>query len=208
MTSKHRTRVPKYRLHKASGRAVVTFREHGDIYLGKHGTEVSKAEYRRLIAEYLSGSPLTPRSQEATREDYTVSKMGEDYISYLRTSRSPSWLKNNLDKIELSSKPLNRTYGHIPASRFGPKALKVVRDEMIAANLSRYLINARVANIKRMVAWAVSEELLPASSHHALLAVEGLRRGTSNAKETKPVRPVTEKAMRAVLAQGLHAGVV
>ena len=78
MTSKDRTRVPKYRLHKPSGRAVVTFREHGDIYLGEHGTDASKAEYRRLIAEYLSGSPLTPPGKEATREGYTVSMMGED----------------------------------------------------------------------------------------------------------------------------------
>ena len=68
MTPKHRTRVPKYRLHKPSGRAVVTFREFGDIYLGEHGSEESKAEYRRLVSEYLTGSPIEPPTRRARRE--------------------------------------------------------------------------------------------------------------------------------------------
>jgi len=41
--------VPKYRLHKASGEALVQTRGRR-IYLGKHGSAVSKEKYRRLIA--------------------------------------------------------------------------------------------------------------------------------------------------------------
>ncbi len=43
---------PKYRKHRASGQAIVTL--HGvDHYLGPHGTKASKAEYDRLIAQWL-----------------------------------------------------------------------------------------------------------------------------------------------------------
>lgn len=36
-------RVPKYRLHRPSGQAVVTLAQR-DHYLGAHGSEASKAE--------------------------------------------------------------------------------------------------------------------------------------------------------------------
>jgi hypothetical protein len=45
-------RTPSYRLHKPSGQAVVTLNGR-DVYLGKHGTPESRAEYDRLIAEWL-----------------------------------------------------------------------------------------------------------------------------------------------------------
>ena len=41
---------PKYRLHKSSGKAVVSI--HGkDHYLGQHGTRESRTKYKLLIAD-------------------------------------------------------------------------------------------------------------------------------------------------------------
>ena len=47
-------RVPSYRRHKPSGQAVVTISGR-DIYLGKWNTAASRAEYDRLIGEWLAG---------------------------------------------------------------------------------------------------------------------------------------------------------
>ena len=46
--------VPKYRKHRASGQALVSIggRDH---YLGPYGTKGSRAEYDRLITEWLAG---------------------------------------------------------------------------------------------------------------------------------------------------------
>jgi integrase len=41
--------------------------------------------------------------------------------------------------------------------------------------------------------------MVPASVYHGLQAVEGLRKGRSQARETKPVRPVADDHVRAVL---------
>ncbi len=43
-----RQRLPKYRLHKPSGRAVVTLCDR-DFYLGPYDSEISRAEYDRLV---------------------------------------------------------------------------------------------------------------------------------------------------------------
>jgi hypothetical protein len=55
-------RLPKYRLHKGSGQALVQI-NGGRIYLGKFGTEESKEEYRRQVAEFLAGG--VPRGTDA-----------------------------------------------------------------------------------------------------------------------------------------------
>ncbi len=54
-------RVPKYRLHKGSGQALVQLNGHR-IYLGKHGSEESREKYRRIVAEWLANgsSPVSP----------------------------------------------------------------------------------------------------------------------------------------------------
>ncbi len=58
-------RVPSYRLHKASGQALVTIRGK-DHYLGKHDSEESRQKYDELIAKYKRQSP---RKKIRKRED-------------------------------------------------------------------------------------------------------------------------------------------
>jgi hypothetical protein len=50
--------IPSYRLHKPSGRAVVTLSGR-DHYLGAHGSPESRREYDRLVAGWLAarGAP-------------------------------------------------------------------------------------------------------------------------------------------------------
>ena len=52
---KLKQKLPSYRLHKASGQAVVTLRGR-DHYLGSYGSAESHTDYKRLIAEWLSES--------------------------------------------------------------------------------------------------------------------------------------------------------
>ena len=58
-------RIPKYRLHKASGQALVQI---GGLrtYLGKHGTQESRERYRRLIAEWLSNGQTSPVNRSSS----------------------------------------------------------------------------------------------------------------------------------------------
>src|SRR5262245_2141892 len=51
--SRRFSRIPNYRLHKPSGQAVVTL-NNKDHYLGQYNSPESRAEYDRLIAEYLA----------------------------------------------------------------------------------------------------------------------------------------------------------
>jgi hypothetical protein len=53
--------VPRYRLHKASGQAIVTLSGH-DHYLGPFRSRESKQKYDRFVAEWLARGRRAPQS--------------------------------------------------------------------------------------------------------------------------------------------------
>jgi integrase len=61
-----------------------------------------------------------------------------------------------------------------------------------------FQINKRVRRIIQMFRWAVEEELVPATVHHGLKAVEGLRKGRGDVREGDPVKPVPDAYIDAV----------
>jgi integrase len=185
------SRLPSLCQHKATGQWYVTLNGQ-ECYLSR-SKAAARAEYERLIAEWLQcgRQPLKPET------GLTLNELILGYVrfgaDYYRESESEQ------EKIKLAMRPLKHLYGHVAAAEFGPKKLKVVRERMIDAGLSRRTINMRVGCIKRMVKWAVENELVPATIHYGLLALNGLRQGRSKAKEPKPVKPVPEAFVEAVL---------
>jgi integrase len=64
---------------------------------------------------------------------------------------------------------------------------------------SRKNINRAVNRIRGMFKWAAASELAPASVHHGLMAVAGLKVGRCEARETEPIQPVADSIVDAVL---------
>ena len=96
-------------------------------------------------------------------------------------------------------RPLRRLYGTTVVAEFGPKSLSLVRQALIDHGLVRRSINRHIGRIRRIFAWAVSEELIPAAISHGLTTVKGLRYGRSNAAESTPTQTVAQADIDAVL---------
>jgi hypothetical protein len=79
-----------------------------------------------------------------------------------------------------------------------PLALKAVRAAIIENDICRLEVNRRVGRIVRMFKWGVENELVPPSVHHGLKAVQGLKRGRSEARESEPVKPVPDAFVDAI----------
>jgi integrase len=191
MPQSHRT--PSYRLHRPSGQAVVTLAGR-DIYLGKHGTPASRAEYDRLIAEWLAHGRRFAPGGDATVVELMVAYLRHVDAYYVKDGRPTS----EPATIRLALGPLDALYGHTPARDFGPLALKAVREAYVAAGLCRTEVNRRTRHVVRFFAWCVEHERVPASVHHALKAVPGLRKGRCAARESEPVRPVPDGMVDAI----------
>ena len=107
-----------------------------------------------------------------------------------------------------SLRPVCHLYGGTLVQEFGPLALKAVRQVMMDGythpkygpqeRLSRGVINHRINRIQRVFKWGVENERVP-SVLQALQAVHGLERGRTKAKETAPVKPVSEAVVKQTL---------
>ena len=190
MSDRKKTRVPKYCKHKATGQAFVRL-DGRMLYLGKHGTKASREEYRRMIAEWLAAGERRPGGGP----DTTVVEVVAAFLKAVKPHYSAREYHQFID-VKNVLLPL---YGRLPAAQFGPRAFKTVRDEMVRKGWCRSVVNNRARRVKRVFRWAVAEEMVPPDVYHGLQAVEGLRRGRTDAPETKPVRPVAQKDVDAVL---------
>ncbi|WP_165074241.1 tyrosine-type recombinase/integrase [Paludisphaera rhizosphaerae] len=180
---------PSYRLHRASGQAIVTI-DRRDHYLGKHGTPESKRAYDRLVSEWLANGRRLPDGD--VLPIFSLMRRYLEHISGRYESNEPELIKSAL-------RPLFDLYGDTPAAEFGPLALEVVRERIRANGHVRSQVNRRVRAIVRMFRWGVSRQLVPSSTWEALRSLEGLRRGEPGTREGDPVRPVADVDVDAVL---------
>jgi integrase len=194
-------KLPSYRLHKASGCAVVTL-NGVDRYLGGWNTPESMAEYDRLITEWLAAGRGRPKpAEQPTASAPTVAEVLLAYWRHAETHyrTRDRGLGRELENVKDALRPLRRLYGRTPAAAFGPLALRAVRDAMVKSGLARTTVNARIGRIRRAFRWAASVELVPGGVYRDLLTVEGLREGRSDAREPGPVEPVPIEHVAAAL---------
>lgn len=185
-------RVPGYRLHRPSGRAVVTLNGK-DHYLGKHGTRDSRTAYDRAIAEYLArGRELAPVADEVV----TVARLALLYYRHVERTHSERVAVN----VRSALRHLRRLYGDTAAADFGPKALRRVQASMIEADLSRSTVAAYIKILRRAFRWAATEELLPAEvAYKVSLPNEAMRDDMRTARQAAPVPPVADDLVNRTL---------
>lgn len=194
-----RSSVSAYGLHRPTGQARVRINGK-DHYLGPHGSEKSKREDERLIRKLVTdrvAEEVRARVEFAT--DLTVSEL---ILGFLRHAKA-YYVKDGNQTTEFGCivqavRPVRERHGHELVSAFGPVKLKAIREQWVADGLVRTQINARVRRVRRMFAWGVEEELVPPAILQALKAIQGLKKGRTEAREGKRVQPVSDAVVDAV----------
>jgi integrase len=185
-------RTPKYRRHKAKNLAVVTLAGR-EIYLGRYGSESSKQEYRRLIAEWMQTGCIVRANEH---EEISIIEVIAAYLKFaINYYRKDGQVTREYGLIAECCKFVKSHYGRKPATEFGPVALKAVRQAMIDASHSQKYINKNIQRIRRMFRWAAGEEIISASIPQTLQMVTGLRKGRTAARETDPILPVSDEVV-------------
>ena len=161
-------RVPKYRHHRPSGQAVVTLNGH-DNYLGNWNTKASRAEYDRLIGEWLAGGRCLSGDSALTVNELAL-RYWRFAKHYYRKDGHPT---AEVAGIRVALRISRKTYGNTRVADFGPLAIKALQAKMIELGQSRAYVNANVHRIRRMFRWGVAEELVPPSIVDGLAAVGG-----------------------------------
>lgn len=169
-----------------------------DFYLGPYGTSASRAEYDRLIAEWLANGRRVPVSSGPP--EISIVELLVRYLTFAREyySRDGNPTSEYVD-MQSISKRLRHLYGTTRVVDFGPLSLKAVRQALVDEQHSRAWINRQINRIRRIFKWGVENEIVPAEILQALQAVAPLKKGRSCAREMPPVKPVPEEHVTAVL---------
>jgi integrase len=187
--------TPGYCCHRSTGRAYVRLNGRM-IYLGPWKSAESRAEYDRVLREYLAHGR---RTGSTVQGDWSVEEIIAAYLPYVEGY----YVKDGRPTSEQASikaalAPVRRLYAATPAASFGPAALRSVRQVFIDAGHVRKSVNRHVNRIRQLFKWAVSQELVPAAVLTGLQAVAGLKRGRCDAPDGAPVRPVNDTCVDAV----------
>jgi integrase len=193
--------VPKCRLHKPTGLAVVRLSGR-DVYLGPYGSPESEARYEAAVAEWLKNDRKPPPrpSRRVPRDHLVVDELILAYLGfakgyYVKGSKQTGEVRNIKDALRLASSH----FGSTLVAEFGPVDLKIVRKAMAEAGLCRNVVNARTNRIRRMFKWGVENQLVEPAVLQGLQAVAPLKKGRSAARETDGVKPVPRACIDEVL---------
>jgi integrase len=190
-----------------------------DVLLGRHSKQ-AKAEYARVIAEWEAKDRRgVPGETDHKTPDLSIAELLAAYWKhaegyYRDKDGNPT---GEINDLRFALKPVREMFGDLDASKFTPLCLKSIRQRMITqpittriktvdpktskrawthkvlkVGLCRKLINARVHRIRRVFRWAVSEGLVGADVYVALQTLEPLKAGRSAARESQPVKAVSE----------------
>ena len=201
-------RVPKYLRHKDKyARVILNGRE---IHLGLYGSPESKANYERVISEWLQTGRKAPRPKRLETVKKHRDESGDDApltltelaVRYFKHAQA-YYVKNGeptseVIGIQIALRDLRKFYSDIEINSFGPTALKTLREDFIQRDLARTTINKQIGRILRMFRWGVSETLVKPETLTALQSVPGLKVGRSKARETDRIRPVAQSDVEAV----------
>jgi len=182
--------VPPLKCHKRSGTAYVHINGERKYLGAKFGTAKAEKNYNKLITTWLANGRQLPDDSE----ELTITELCAKYIAYADSyyRHKDGTHTSQFLNVKLSLRTLIKLYGDLSVSEFSPKKLKTIMDTWVKDEISRKTINTFAGTIKRCFKWGVSEELVPGSVMHGLNAVSGLRAGRSDAKESEPVKPVSE----------------
>ncbi len=204
---------PEYRLHKASGNAVVTLGGK-DYYLGKFNSAKSKTEYHRLKMEYFASG-----CSGAFRVAASELSIAQLLVAFIRHCNEYYGTGPNSELLRF--KPvlivLRKLYGDTLAVDFGPLQYEAIRFSLTEPyevrkkdgtrrirRRSRSYINVQMKRLRAVFKWGTSKSLIPVSILESLKTVEPLKYGRTEAPERMPVVSVPTELVEATLPHLNH----
>ena len=188
-------RMPKYRLHKASGRGVIQYKplwgKEPHYLEGDFNSPQSLADYARcceLVAKHKIHRVAVKQDVRPTRKSVTVRRLLERFMLWAKEHFADN--PREFSHFKLAARDLRMKYGARPVRAIGPVRLKRVRERMIKRGWCRTHVNHQFNRLRNVFAWGVENELVGPNHMDRLAAIRGLRKGHTTAPEREPVRKV------------------
>jgi integrase len=201
--ARQRNPIPSYLPHTQTGRARAvwtdqTGRRRFQMLPGSYDSPESRTAFAALLLEQQSAPH---RVNENAGDRLTLAELLLAYFEHAdRHYRDPDGIATSeIYEVKIVIRSLRELYASTPVAAFGPLCVKAARQKWVNEGRSRTECNRRVSLIKRILKWAVSEELAPPSVYQAVASVSGLQKGRTTARETAPIGPVDDAVVEATI---------
>lgn len=173
--------APSYRLHKASGLAVVTINGK-DIYLGRYGSAESKLSYKNALNElWCPTHNQIINTQPQKAEPITVGRLAIEFGRY--ASRKYGEGSSEWKQIQIVLREVRKEHGEWLAADFGPLRFEGYRQKLMDRGITRGTIKRKSNYVLRMFQLGVKYELIPVELWQRLLAVGPVEMKTKPGKK-------------------------
>lgn len=100
-----------------------------DFYLGPYGSEESRTEYDRLLAEWLANGRCWPEEPVPEPEaPYSIIRLCAEYLDFAEVCyRKDGQPTTSLFRVKVTLRIMATKYGREPASDFGPLKLRAIQ---------------------------------------------------------------------------------
>jgi integrase len=161
--------------------------------------QIAEAAAWRMIE---AAARETKARKRNPRDCITVNEVCDRYVEWAKTYYKNSWEKRHGMAIDcpIDIRLWREMYGDEYMANLEHHDMLVLRDALIEQGLSRSTVNRRIGTVKRVIAWALDEDLIYAQTKAELTQVETLKRGRSAAKETEPVKAAPLDEVESVIA--------
>jgi integrase len=162
-------------------------------YLGKYGSDASRQEYDRVIAEFIANG----RQPFYDPTELPIKSLILRFLDY--AEKNLNHTATTRGKVVLVLRLLDEMYGEQPVSQFNPTALKTLRQRFIDQKLARSTINNYIRVITQVFCWGCEEEIVPAEIGAALRMVKHLQAGRTTAADYAAIEPVADEIVEKTL---------
>lgn len=161
-------------------------------YLGKFGSEEAQKNYRRFLTEWAAVGGFAALNAGKV---CLLDELALEFLTWAKENCGRSDYGNYRTAIETALE----IYSGVPVTEFGPKSLRVVRDQFVLRGYTRGHCNKLTGLIKTIFHWGVSEELVLAYVHDNLKKLIVLRKGRTTAPESIPRQDVPDEIVERTL---------
>lgn len=162
------------------------------VFLGKWGSEEAEKNYKRVLAEWVSGlgeSDISPEGS-VTLDELT--------LQFLRWAKGYHEIRT-YDRFKTALTVMLELYSGTLIQEFGCRKLLVLQDRYVQMKYARTYVNKLVSCIRQVFSWGVSRELCPVVIAEALEHVPPLKKHKTEAEETTPRLAVADEIVESTL---------
>lgn len=161
---------------------------------GPYGSAESKRKFDQLVGYYLLSNQASTFGVDSN--ELAWAEAANAYLDFAKTYYHQSTEAENL---RLALQPIAEVFPEMLIKEFKAPHFKQIQQWWVRKGVSRGYANKQCERLLRVIKRLCAEGFMPVENYQQIKCVDPLRKGRTAARETQPIRPVSDAMVEATL---------